>query len=121
MHKVLAEFDAFSEPLPAFNIKGHTSVHTLTGGVMTILLFGVVLVYAVSKLIDLQSKYNPSMSTYTVKDYFSDEDRFDLTASDFRVALSYESFMTKEFKNDPRYIQWHMRVYGRRDGVDYEY
>ena len=61
------------------------------------------------------------MSTYTRKDNFGEDDFLDLSAGNFRVALSYESYTTKEFKNDPRYIKWIMRVYGVKDGVYYEY
>ena len=45
--------DAFSKPLPSFNIKGRTSSNTLLGGVLTIVIFGVVLAYASTKFIEL--------------------------------------------------------------------
>ena len=43
---VLEEIDAFGEPIPVFNVRGKTSVQTHIGGVVTILIAIVVLVYA---------------------------------------------------------------------------
>ena len=61
---VLKRFDIFGKPLPGFNIKGNDQVNTIAGGISSILIFGIVLIYATTKLIHLHSKANPNVSSF---------------------------------------------------------
>ena len=38
----------------------------------------------------------------------------------FRMAFTMENYLTKETLNDPRYVKWIVRMYGRNNGEWYE-
>ena len=58
---VLEEIDAFSEPIPVFNIRGKTSVSTKAGGFLTICVATVVLMFSIIRCEHMISKYNPNI------------------------------------------------------------
>ena len=37
-----------------------------------------------------------------------------------RVAFAFEGFRDKILKDDPKFVKWIFRVYGRENGVEYE-
>ena len=51
LHSLLRSFDIFGKPLPSFNLKGQSSVHTMIGGVVTFCIFVVILIYSTMKMI----------------------------------------------------------------------
>lgn len=51
LHSMLERIDTFGEPLPGFNLKGKTTVHTRTGGLLTFFVTVVLLIYSTLKLI----------------------------------------------------------------------
>ena len=56
--------DLFGAPMPTFNIKGETKVMTVSGGVLTIFIFIVFLIYALLKLEMLVTAKNPTVTEY---------------------------------------------------------
>ena len=68
---LLELFDIFGKPLPMFNIKGKESVHTILGGVASICIFGVVVLYAVAKFAQLESRSNPTVSSYIEQGFYN--------------------------------------------------
>ena len=85
---MLEEIDAFREPIPVFNIRGKTSVRTRAGGVLTILIATVVLMYAAVRFEHMISKYNPNINDYYV-DVATGEEA-NLNEKNFRIAFSIE-------------------------------
>ena len=59
------QVDAFGESLPTFNVDGKEKIHTICGGVATMLISMIVLAFAALKLEHLISRYNPNMSTFS--------------------------------------------------------
>ena len=116
----LSKFDIFGRPLPAFNIKGRTSVHTMLGGLCTLVVFFVMILYTSLKVLHLQGKENPNISTFVRENALTSEYQFEPLKNDFRIAFSVEGFRDKQLKNDPRYVKWIVRLYGKRDDVEYE-
>ena len=51
---VFERLDIFGKPLPSFNIKGRDSVNTMIGGLCTVMLYAIVLLYGITKLIHLE-------------------------------------------------------------------
>ena len=112
---MLQTFDAFSKPIPAFNIKGKDRVNTRIGGLITILISFTVLMYAAIKFSHLSTKKNPQMSQY-YQDVPKDV-REDVRDQGFRIAVSIEDYISpKKFKNDPKYVKWLLRIFGKKDG-----
>ena len=96
-------------------------VHTITGGLTTFLVLVVMLVYASIKVIHLLSKHNPNVVMVHEKNFFDYKDKLDLNQIDFRLAFSVENYHTREFKNDPRYVKYLVRIYGVENGEEYEH
>ena len=112
--------DIFGEPLPSFNVKGQSYVHTLVGGIMTILLVGTVLLYATIQLINLMNRRNPTMSQFIEEHYFNENDKYNLNTSGFKIAFAIEDYHTQVLKDDTRYVKWIIRLFGKKDGEYYE-
>ena len=62
----------FGKPLPNFNIKGRDHVNTIAGGFLSMILYGVVLLYGAIKFGHLVSKHNPQIATYLMEDSMAD-------------------------------------------------
>ena len=59
------------------------------------------------------------MSSY-IKDV-DDDERLDLKQSNFRIAFAVENYYAPFFlKNDPTYVKWLFRQYGKKDSKQYE-
>ena len=85
---MLEEIDAFSEPIPVFNVQGKTSVKTRAGGVVTILIATTVILYAAIKLTHMITRHAPNINDYYV-DAEKDHDA-NLNDYNFRIAFSVE-------------------------------
>lgn len=111
--EIFRDMDAFGQSLPAFILKGRKKVQTRLGGVTTILIVTVVLMYAGLKFTHLISKHNPVMSSYFKEDYYSSGETVDLSQKNFRMGISVESYLAPiQQKNDPRYVKWQFRLWG---------
>ena len=106
MQSLLQRIDIFGSSLPAFNLKGQTMVHTISGGVATFLVIVVMLIYGSIKIIHLFSKHNPNVVSVYEKNYFDYKERLDLNQIDFRLAFSVEGYHDRLFKNNPEYVKY---------------
>ena len=105
--EIFKNMDAFGESLPTFILKGRKKVQTRIGGVTTILICTVVLMYAGLKFSHLIDKHNPVMSSYFKEDYYASGEAVDLSERNFRMAISVEGYLEPyNQKNDPRYVKW---------------
>lgn len=69
----------FGESLPTFNVKGNTEVSTTTGGILTVLIVIVLLIYGAIKFDMLMDKYNPEISEVTEKEIYDEDEIVNLT------------------------------------------
>ena len=100
--------------MPRFNIKGKDGVNTIAGGVFSIALYMVVFMYTTIKCSHLLTKHNPNISTYFKDDEIRDS-AVNLNEKKFRFAFTIENVYGKyEQKNDPRYVKYIFRKYGKR-------
>ena len=115
--RVLESFDSFGEAVPGFNVKGQDMVTTRVGGVVTVIIGVLVLIYASLKFTHLTTRYNPQMSSYFSD--LKDDEVLDLAEeTDFMIAFSIEDFhKPRQLKNDPKYVKWIFRTYTLTDGV----
>ena len=116
---MLEEIDAFREPIPVFNIRGKTSVSTRAGGLLTICIFTVVIMFAIIRFEHMMSKYNPNINDYYV-DLEKGQDA-NLNEANFRIAFTVEDYYAPhQLKDDDRYVRWLFRVLGKKNGVYFE-
>ena len=120
--EVFRGLDIFSENLPTFILKGKEKVQTRVGGVATILIGLVILMYAGLTFSHLITRHKPEMFTYYKDNVYSlNSEKINLSARNFKIALTVEDyFPPKAMKNDLRYVKWIFRIVGKRDGVWYE-
>ena len=89
------------------------------GGVATILVGVVCLMYAGFKFSHLITRHKPIMFTYLKdNDYSLSGEMVNLSERNFKLAITIEDFFDPiAQKNDPRYVKWIFRMYGKRQGV----
>ena len=120
MHSMLERIDIFGQELPAFNLKGTSTVHTMTGGIFTFIVVIITLTYGSMKLLHLVNRHNPNVSEATQLDFYNFEEVLSLKEIDFKFAFSVEGYHDREVKDDPRYVKYLVRTYGRKDGKEME-
>ena len=99
--------DSFGGAVPQFNIEGKTEINTFFGGVMSVLIITVTLMYAGIKGIELFEKKNPSVSDLTVPDGMQTADYVDFESFDFMIAFGFTKagFGNSVLLDDPRYVK----------------
>ena len=68
----------------------------------------------------MMSKHNPFISEVKEKNFFDYNTRLDLKEINFKMAFSIEGFLDQEAKDDPRYVKYIVRIFGKKDGVEYQ-
>lgn len=117
---MLERMDIFGQEIPAFNLKGSNRVHTMPGGLMTFAIMVVMLIYASIKMIQLINRTNPNIAQFLEKDVYDSTTRLNLNEINYRVAFTVEGYHSRERKDDHKYVKYLVRIFGRRDRVEYE-
>ena len=120
LQHVLQRIDQFGRPLPTFNIKGSTSVPSVTGGVITLLLCILWFTYGVIKLQQLYMRDNPQVISFIEQNYYDNYEVFNANEHNFRLAWSVEDYLTGKRIDDPRYVKYLVRLFSYENGTDYE-
>ena len=106
--------DAFGKNLPTFNIKGNDRVDTIAGGFFSIILYMIVFMYGILKFSHMISRQNPNISYYELEDAMENVS-INLNEKKIRVAFTIEEYNSPyQQKNDPRYVKYLFREYGKR-------
>ena len=113
---LLKRADAFPKKLPGFNLDGREKVSSVFGGILTIAMLIVMLLYAGIKLIMLVNRENPTVSTFKEEFVLSSEDKLNLKNANMRFAWTWEGYSDKKLRNDPRYVKQMVRLSGRSNG-----
>ena len=118
--RTLDNLDLFKSSLPVFNLRGHEAVSSLSGGTMTVWILMVMILYASIKFAHLLSRHNPNISSHKQQYYFDSSQVLDLKQEDLRFAFSVEGFLDGKVKDDPTYVKYLVRLFGKKDGEFYE-
>ena len=76
---------------------------------VTFAILFITMLFAATKLSNLLLRNNPEVNIYVEKDVFSNENRFEAKEHNFMMAFALSDYVTKELKNDNRYIKWFAR------------
>ena len=106
--------------MPGFNMRGRTLVYTLSGGILSFMVALVILSYGAIKLVQLLQRENPNVSEVLSLNVFDNTEVVSLTDIGFKIAFSIEGYLDQQMKDDPRYIKYLVRSYGKRDSVPFE-
>ena len=80
----------------------------------------VWLTYAVLKLSHMLSKQNPMISEILERNFFDYKTKLDLTQIDFKMAFGVEGYLDSELRDDPRYVKYIVRIYGKKNDTEYQ-
>ena len=103
-----------------FNFRGREAVSSLAGGIMTVAILMVMILYASIKFAHLISRHNPNISSHRQQYYFDSSHVVDLKQEDLRFAFSVTGFLDNKVKDDPAYVKYLVRLFGKEDGEFYE-
>ena len=78
--------DNFAKDLPMFNINGKSTIGTVLGGVLTMLLMILTISYAASTLLEVMQPENPVVNVNDHKDYYENQ-RLNFNEADVRFAI----------------------------------
>ena len=87
---------------------------------MSVIIFALIMFYGSIKLVHLLSRHGPSISFHKEPDYFNSDKIVDFHEDKLRVAFGVEGFLDGETKDDPSFVKYMVRNYGKKDGVAYE-
>ena len=93
---------------------------TSIGGVITICILIMTLAYTGTKAIELRERAHPIIVQNTRKGEIGADVTVKVNEIGFRMAFSLENYLTRDTVDDPRYIKWLVRMYGRNNGEWYE-
>ena len=93
---------------------------SFAGGIVTVIIFSLMMLYCNIKFFHFLTRFNPNISSHLQKNYFDSEDKIDFKENDLRMAFIVEGFIDELPRDDPAYIKYLVRIYGKKDGVRYE-
>ena len=88
---------------------------------MTVIIFSIMLTYSTIKFVQLTEKHNPNISQFMEKFHHDYNTQMDLNEINFRLAFSVEGYHTRKIKDDERYVKYLVRIYGKKNGREYDY
>ena len=53
-------------------------------------------------------------------DFYNFEEVLSLKEINFKIAFSVEGYVEREVKDDPRYVKYLVRTFGKKDGKEFE-
>ena len=64
---------------------------------------------------------NPNVSEVYELDFYNYDEVVRLRDIDFHIAFSVESYFDRSMKDNPKYVKYLVRTYGRKNGVEFEH
>ena len=83
---------------------------------MSILLICTIIAYGSNKAVELYKKNNPLVNIVKKPNAIDEAEIINIGASDFRFTFSIEKNSAKWFADDPAFMRWRVRHYGRKNG-----
>eukprot|EP00354_Favella_ehrenbergii_P001052 CAMPEP_0170470690 /NCGR_PEP_ID=MMETSP0123-20130129/13082_1 /TAXON_ID=182087 /ORGANISM="Favella ehrenbergii, Strain Fehren 1" /LENGTH=135 /DNA_ID=CAMNT_0010737935 /DNA_START=54 /DNA_END=458 /DNA_ORIENTATION=+ len=87
------------------------------GGVLSIFIFAIVLLFATVKLKTLLLRSNPTLSVVTLEDEFDEKDKYETQEEGFMMGFRLERSTSGSLRSNPRYLKWIARYREIVDGV----
>ena len=87
--------DRYGADLPSFNLKGKESVKTFSGGIMTVIILAITLLFAGIKMEQLVMRKNPDVTKNIIEDFHGTDEKVLLMdengqgGTDFKMAFSF--------------------------------
>ena len=116
----MQNLDLFQIPIPAFNVKAEESIKTLCGAATSMIILVTLFYYGLVKTIQLIDKSNVQIAKYEQGAESTVAVPFDYKSTNAKLAVSFQGNLDQKHKDDPRYVKWFVRFYGKKDGNRFE-
>ena len=93
LQNTLSALDLFDKPLPVFNIKGSSSVPSITGALVSSLIYILLALYASYSFIHVITRHSPSISSYMETGVVTNEYELNMRDNGLRIAFTVEGFL----------------------------
>ena len=120
LQNTIDAIDMFKKELPTFNMKGKTHMPSYFGAFMSVLVALIVVVYGLTKFIQLTSKHNPNVSSWFEQGEITSEIVLDFKEEGFNIAFGAEGYIDRELKDDQRYVKFFTRLVRHTKGKETE-
>ena len=108
----------FGSPIAGFNVRGRKEIKTNAGAFVSMLITIIVLLFASIKLIELNEKKNPSITSYERPNPTDYETPINLNEIGFRVAFAwYDVWPENKPRDDPAYVKNYVTYVQQIDDV----
>ena len=87
---------------------------------MSVLISLIVIVYGLTKFIQLTSKHNPNVSSWVEQGAVTSETILDFKKEGLNIAFGAEGYIDKEIKDDERYVKFFTRLVRNHNGEELE-
>ena len=105
--ELIQRFDFFRTSVPSFNIAGTDQVRTSIGGVLSISVTCITLLFALQKLQHMLGRSYPNINIYDDKYALTKDDQLELSSDSFQMAFVLEDTMKSELLDDPKFVRWY--------------
>ena len=90
---VIRDQDSFAKEVPSFTIDGQSKVSTITGGLLSLAILILTLVYAIDTFIKMSEGSDPTVSQNVIQDYYNLENDLNLVNdTNFRLAFGWRPY-----------------------------
>lgn len=103
--RIIARMDRFPRRV-AVNFDRRTEVQTSFGVLTTVLVYSVILAYAMRKGQILINRENPDVSLFTNEGAFSPEQSLELEKVGLNLAFTVIDYKTQQILDDPAMVHW---------------
>ena len=83
---------------------------------MSIMLILTIIAYGSNKAVELFNKNNPLVNVVKKPNAIDEAEIINIGASDFRFTFGIELKLGKVFADDPAFLKWRVRHYGKKNG-----
>ena len=111
----LRNIDNFGEAVPSFNIGGRAEIKTISGGIVTLIIFLVTFSFGVMKMQHLLEKKNPVINTN--EEPLEDGTIYATNGDEFMMAFAAERYDDARGLSDQKYIKWVAAYWVKTDNV----
>ena len=94
LNKIVKRVDTFGQQLPAFNIKGDKEVKTICGGIITILVYLTLFLWAAERLVEVINKENLTVTEFS--EYLDIDEKINFNEINFKFAFTFEDILSEE-------------------------
>ena len=96
---------------------GKTTLPTITGGLFSCFIFILMMVYSLTKLLQLLQRHNPQVASFSENGVLDPSFEFNFRDQDWRFAFAVEGYLDRQTKQDSRYVKGLARIMWKRKGV----